>query len=266
MTKTDLPAYETIVLEMSGQVAILRLDRPDQLNAMPPAMADDICAALTRLPALGARCLLVTGNGRGFCSGAELGASGSGDGPADTLQTIRRHYNPMLLALAQLDIPVVAAVNGAAAGIGCSLALSADFTLAGKSAYFLQAFVNVGLIPDGGSSWWLPRLIGFPRAMEMMMLGERIGAERAAEWGLIHRCVDDGDLAAEAEKLARRLAAGPTVAYGTLRRIVRAAQSQDIATVLDAEAVGQSVTARSQDAFEGVRAFREKRKAVFEGR
>lgn len=266
MTKTELARYDTIALEMDGQVATVRLDRPDQLNAMPPGMADEMRSAFARLPALRARCLLITGNGRGFCSGADLHSSGSSGETANTLQLMRRHYNPMLLALAQLDVPVVTAINGAAAGVGCSLALSGDFTLAGKSAYFLQAFVNVGLIPDGGSSWMLPRLIGFPRAMEMMMLGERIGAERAAQWGLINRCLDDADLLIEAKALAARLAAGPTIAYGTLRKIVRAAQSQDIATTLDAEAMGQFVAASSRDAAEGVRAFQERRKPMFEGR
>lgn len=266
MKITDAPGYETISLEMRDRVAAVRFNRPEQLNAMSPAMADEIRSALALLPALGARCLLVTGNGRGFCSGADLRGSASPDGSANSLQLMRNHYNPMLLALAQLDMPVVTAIHGGAAGIGCSLALSGDLALAGDSAYFLQAFVNVGLIPDGGASWLLPRLVGLPRAMAMMMLGEKIGAERAAEWGLIHRCVADADLLPEAEALAARLAEGPTLSFGTMRKIVRAAQSQDIAATLEAEAMGQYVASTSSDAIEGISAFREKRKPVFEGR
>lgn len=264
------PTFESIKLDVADAVAAITLNRPDRLNSMPPAMADDIRAALDHLPGLGARALLITGEGRGFCSGADLAGDRSGgsavSGGARSRNALRNHYNPMLLALAALDIPVVTAVNGPAAGVGCSFALSGDFTLAGSSAYFLQAFVNIGLVPDGGSSWLLPRLIGLPRAMQMMMLGERISAAQAAEWGLIYKAVDDAALLDEARALAQRLAQGPTVALGTMRRIVRQGLTQDFATTLDAEAMGQFAAANSPDSVEGVMAFLQKRAANFSGR
>ena len=263
------PTFDTIKLDIAENVATITLNRPDRLNSMPPAMADDIRAALDHLPGLGARALLITGEGRGFCSGADLGGDRSESavgGGARSRKALRSHYNPMLLALAGLDIPVVTAVNGPAAGVGCSFALSGDFTLAGNSAYFLQAFVNIGLVPDGGSSWLLPRLIGVPRALQMMMLGERISAAQAADWGLIYKAVDDAALMDEARALALRLAKGPTVALGTMRRILRQGLTQDFATTLDAEAMGQFVAASSPDSVEGVMAFLQKRPANFSGK
>lgn len=264
---TSIPSFETIKLEVADNVATIALNRPERLNSMPPAMADDIRLALDHLPGLGARALLITGEGRGFCSGADLGGdrSSSISGGANSRKALRNHYNPMLLALANLDIPVVVAVNGPAAGVGCSFALSGDFTIAGKSAYFLQAFVNIGLVPDGGSSWILPRLIGVPRATQMMMLGEKIGAEQAADWGMIYKCVEDDALLAEARALATRLANGPTVSLGTMRKILRDGLSQSYADTLDAEAKGQFIAGNSADAAEGIMAFLEKRKTAFKG-
>lgn len=263
------PTFDTIKLDVADNVATLTLNRPERLNSMPPAMADEIREALDYLPLLGARALLITGEGRGFCSGADLGgdrtASAVGGG-ANSRKALRNHYNPMLLALANLDIPVVTAVNGPAAGVGCSFALSGDFTLVGRSGYFLQAFVNIGLVPDGGSSWLLPRLVGVPRALQMMMLGEKISGEQAADWGMVYKCVDDADLLAEAKALAARLAAGPTVSLGTMRRILRAGLSQSYSETLDAEATGQFIAGNSEDAVEGVLAFQEKRKTAFKGK
>ena len=267
---TDLPSFDTIKLDIADAVASITLNRPDRLNSMPPAMADDIREALDHLPGLGARALLITGEGRGFCSGADLAgdrsAGGAVSGGARSRNALRSHYNPMLTALAHLDIPVVVAVNGPAAGVGCSFALSGDFTLASKSAYFLQAFVNIGLVPDGGSSWLLPRLIGVPRALQMMMLGEKIGAQQAADWGMIYKCVEDADLMSEAKALAVRLANGPTVALGTMRRILREGLSQDFSTTLDAEAKGQFIAGGTADAMEGIMAFQQKRKTEFKGK
>ena len=227
-----LPTFDTIKLDVADHVATITLNRPDRLNSMPPAMADDIREALDHLPGLGRNAL-------------------------------RSHYNPMLLALANLDIPVITAVNGPAAGVGCSFALSGDFTIAGKSAYFLQAFVNIGLVPDGGSSWLLPRLIGVPRALQMMMLGEKISADQAADWGMIYKSVADADLLAEAKALATRLANGPTIALGTMRKILREGLTQDFATTLDAEAKGQFIAGGTADAMEGSMAFQQKRKTGF---
>lgn len=261
------PSFDTIKLDIADTVVTITLNRPERLNSMPPAMADDIRAALDHLPGLGARALLITGEGRGFCSGADLGGNRDSavGGGARSRTALRNHYNPMMLALAGLDIPVVTAVNGPAAGVGCSFALSGDFTIAGSSAYFLQAFVNIGLVPDGGSSWLLPRLIGLPRALQMMMLGERISAAQAADWGLIYKVVDDAALMDEARAVALRLAKGPTVALGTMRRVARGGLTQDYSTTLDAEAMGQFIAGGSADSVEGVTAFLQKRAANFSG-
>lgn len=264
------PTYETIRLASQGAVATITLNRPERLNAAPPAMFDEIRAALDVLPQLGARALLITGEGRAFCSGADL--AGRDAEPAATTRGARArealtaHYAPTMLALARLPVPVVAAVNGPAAGIGCSLALAADFTLAARSAYFLEAFVNIGLVPDGGATWMLPRLVGKARATEMMMLGERIAAERAEAWGLIHRAVADAELMREAQVLAARLAAGPTRALGLMRQGLARALEQTYAEALATEAEHQCIAADTEDAREGAAAFLGRRKAVFAGR
>lgn len=264
------PTFETIRLTSQGAVATITLNRPERLNAAPPAMFDEIRSALGQLPRLGARALLLTGEGRAFCSGADL--AGRDAEPAATTRGARahealtRHYGPTMLALARLEVPVVAAVNGPAAGIGCSLALAADFTLAARSAYFLEAFVNIGLVPDGGATWMLPRLVGKARATEMMMLGERLGAERAEAWGLIHRVVDDAELMREAQALAERLAAGPTRALGLIRQGLANALEQNYADALAMEAEHQRLAADTEDAREGAAAFLARRKAVFTGR
>ncbi|MEO5868014.1 MAG: enoyl-CoA hydratase-related protein, partial [Sphingomonas sp.] len=175
-------AYDHILAERRGDVLVLTLNRPDRLNAAPPAMFVELRDALADLD--GARAVLVTGAGRAFCSGADVagGALGADDPGNTTFKALTESYNPTMAALADLAVPVVSAVRGPAAGIGCSLALAADFCVASETAYFLQAFVNIGLVPDGGASWMLPRLIGKARATEMMMLGERVPAAKALEW------------------------------------------------------------------------------------
>lgn len=259
-------SFELIRLETVGAVARIVLNRPDRLNACPPSMAVEINDALAMLG--DARCVLITGEGRAFCSGADLAASGQRSiaGGAGSYKALTEAYNPLILKLSRLALPVVTAVNGPAAGVGCSLALMGDFVLAGKSAYFLQAFVNIGLVPDGGSTWILPRLIGKPRALQMMMLGERVSAETAELWGMIHKAVDDAALADEALALATRLAAGPTVALGTMRQNLARALESDLATTLLIEAEGQMRAGDSADAGEGIRAFLQKRKAEFTGK
>lgn len=259
-------SFESIRLERVGAVARIVLNRPERLNACPPSMAVEISDALAMLG--DARAVLLTGEGRAFCSGADLAVTGGRSiaGGAGSYKALTESYNPMILKLSRVPVPVVVAVNGPAAGVGCSLALAGDFTIAAKSAYFLQAFVNIGLVPDGGSSWILPRLIGKARAMQMMMLGERIGAEQAEDWGLIYKAVDDAALADEGLALATRLAAGPTVSYGTLRRNLARALETDLAAALLAEAEGQLVAGDSADAAEGIAAFLEKRKPDFKGR
>ena len=258
--------FETIRVENVGDVRKITLNRPERLNACPPTMAVEIADALADLQ--GARSVLLTGEGRAFCSGADLAASGkrSISGGAGSYKALTESYNPLMMKLSRLPVPLVCAVNGVAAGVGCSLALAGDFVLAARSAYFLQAFVNIGLVPDGGASWMLPRLIGKPRATQMMMLGERIGAEQAAEWGMVYKCVDDDALAAEAMALAERLAAGPTVALGIMRQNLARALDSDLSAALVTEAEGQKVAGDSEDSREGVRAFLGKRKAQFQGK
>ena len=269
MTSTALPSFETIRLDLQNAVATLTLNRPERLNAAPPQMFAELHQALDALPGLGARALLITGAGRAFCSGADLQRSDRAASPlsrgAGAHQVLTEHYNPAMRALAMLPLPVVAAVNGPAAGIGASLALAADFTLAGRSAYFLEAFVNIGLVPDGGTTWMLARQIGKARATEMMMLGERIPAEKAEAWGLIHAAVDDADLMARAHALAERLAAGPTRAYSLMRQGLVRALSQSYEEALNTEATHQALCADSADAKEGGMAFLERRKAAFKG-
>ena len=258
-------AYEHIRLEQSPVgFATVTLARPDRLNALSAQTVDELRAVVEEVAASGARCLLITGEGRGFSSGADL--AGEGALPDDVGASLEKHFNPLIEALFALDLPVVAAVNGPAAGAGCSLALSADIVIAARSAYFLQAFVNVGLIPDAGATWLLPRLAGRARAMEMMMLGERVPADKAAEWGLISRVVEDEHLASEAVLLATSLARGPTVALGLIRRLAREAEQMSLTEALAAERAAQREAGRSEDFRAAVTAFLEKRQPRFEGR
>lgn len=260
-------SYETIIAERDGPLLTITLNRPDRLNAMPPAMADEIGAALYDLG--DARAVLITGAGKGFCSGADLAARGEASALAakgGSHRALQNHYNPMVSHVMRLPVPVICAVNGPAAGVGCSLALAADFTIASKSAYFLQAFVNIGLVPDGGSTWLLARAIGRARATRMMMLGEKIGASQAEEWGLIYQAVEAEDLMGEARALALKLANGPTLAYATMKKNIALALDGALPEVLVAEAEGQRIAGASEDAMEGGMAFLQKRKAEFKGR
>ena len=260
-------SYETILVERDGPLLTITLNRPDRLNAMPPAMADEIGAALYDLG--DARAVLITGAGKGFCSGADLSARGEASALAlkgGSHRALQNHYNPMVSHVLRLPVPVVCAVNGPAAGVGCSLALAGDFTIAGKSAYFLQAFVNIGLVPDGGSTWLLARAIGRANATRMMMLGEKIGAQQAEEWGLIYKACDDDALMDEARALALKLANGPTLAYATMKKNIALALDGALPEVLVAEAEGQRIAGASEDAKEGGMAFLQKRKAEFKGK
>jgi 2-(1,2-epoxy-1,2-dihydrophenyl)acetyl-CoA isomerase len=257
--------YEHVRLEFSpAAVATLTIARPDRLNALSSQTVDELRAAVEETGRSGARCLLLTGEGRGFSSGADL--AGGGGLPEDAGAALEKHFNPLVEALFALEIPVVAAVNGPAAGAGCSLALAADIVVAARSAYFLQAFVNIGLIPDAGATWLLPRLAGRARAIEMMMLGERIPAEQALDWGMISRVVEDEDLAQESVALATRLAQGPTVALGLIRRLAREAQDRPLGEALAAERVAQRAAGETQDFKAAVMAFLQKRQPRFEGK
>ncbi len=260
-----MPEYQHILTERRGDVLVLTLNRPDRLNAAPPAMFEALRAALTDLD--GARAVLVTGAGRAFCSGADVGGGALGsDNPGETtFAALTNSYNPTIAAIAALSVPIVSAVRGPAAGIGCSLALAADFCVASDTAYFLQAFVNIGLVPDGGASWMLPRLIGRARATEMMLLGEKVPAAKALDWGMIHKVVADDVLDDAAFALAERLAAGPTIALGLMRRGLAAALESDYAAAMAIEAENQRTARGSGDSREGGMAFLEKRKPAFRG-
>jgi 2-(1,2-epoxy-1,2-dihydrophenyl)acetyl-CoA isomerase len=256
--------FEHIRLETSpAAVATITIARPDRLNALSGQTVDELRAAVEQAGSSGARCVLLTGEGRGFSSGADLAGGGL---PEDAGAALEKHFNPLVEAIFALPIPVVAAVNGPAAGAGCSLALAADIVIAGRSAYFLQAFVNIGLIPDAGATWLLPRLAGRARAMEMMLLGERVPAEMALEWGLISRVVEDEHLASEAVMLATRLAQGPTVALGLIRKLAREAEQISLSEALAAERVAQREAGETEDFRNAVMAFAQKRQARFDGR
>jgi len=257
---------------IEGDVAVLTLNDPATLNAANHGMTRALTAALEHIAygELAVRAAVLTGEGRAFCSGANLSASGSGsmpsgDGRRDVGETLREVYNPLVNALRDLPCPIVAAVNGPAVGIGCAFALMADLVLAAESAYFQLSFNRIGLVPDGGSTYLLPRLIGKARAMEMALLGERVSARQALEWGLINRCVPDADLGSSALALAKQLAAGP-MSLRLIRRTMWASLDAGWAEQLDVEIDAQREAGYSHDFAEGVTAFREKRPAVFQGR
>ncbi len=257
-----------VLIENAGAVRLLRLNRPDRLNALSGPMLAELRTAVEAAadPASGVRCLVLTGNGRGFSSGADLveGAQQSARG-LDLESLLKERYNPLIARLHDLPMPFVAAVNGPAAGAGMSLALAADFILAARSACFLQAFVRIGLAPDAGSTYYLPRLIGPARAARMMMRGDKISAETAAGWGLVHEVVDDDRLLEASMALAAELADGPTRALAAIRRLVRTSLENDLDAQLEMEAREQGVLGRSKDFHAGVSAFLTKTPPRFRG-
>jgi len=260
--------YERVHLTTCGPVAVLTLNHPESLNALSPRMVRGLHAALDEIehPHNGFRGLLLTGEGRGFCSGANLmEPPQQGGKPLSTSAMLEEYYHPLLRRLRDLTLPIVTAVNGAAAGVGMSLALMADMVLAARSAYFVQAFARIGLVPDGGSTWLLPRLIGLARAKELSLLADKLPSEKALEWGLINRVCEDGALSDDALKLAQRLAAGPTAAIGLVRRLYWSSPHNAFEQQLAAEAAAQERAATTADFREGIRAFREKRPAKFSG-
>ncbi len=262
--------YQKIKISTADKVATVTLSDPATMNAAGVDLVVELADAIGQLAKdAGVRAVILTGEGRGFCSGANLsgGAPGAGSNagePRDAGSGLKMHYNPFMTLLRDFPKPLVTAVNGAAAGVGCSLALVGDLIVAGESAYFLQAFRRIGLVPDGGSTYLLPRMIGRARAMEMTLLGERVPAALALSWGMINRCVPDADLMDEARKLAKALADGPGSLVLT-RKLMWKSLDTDWADQLEAEADTQAIAGRSADFAEGVKAFLEKRPAQFSG-
>jgi 2-(1,2-epoxy-1,2-dihydrophenyl)acetyl-CoA isomerase len=260
---------ETVKMERRGAELRIVLNRPDVMNAWDKQLGIDLLAAVEEAAADDAvRAVVVTGAGRAFSSGADLkaGFDATPEGHPDVGTALRERYHPIIAGLRRMPKPVVAAVNGPAVGIGCSLALCCDLIVARESAYFLLAFVNIGLVPDGGSSLLLPERVGLARATEMAMLGERIPARRALEWGLVNRVTADDEFETAVDELAARLAAGPTAAYAGAKAQLNHWLFARMDVQLELEAAVQQRAAASQDFKEGVLAFLEKRPAAFEGR
>ena len=260
--------YDTVNLYRRGAAAWLELNRPERMNAWDAQLALDLRAALTDVGAeAGVRAVLVTGAGRAFSSGADLkeGPVAGRNDPRDVYRVLTERYHPIIRAIREMPKPVVAAVNGAAAGIGLSLALACDLVVAAESAYFLLAFVNIGLVPDGGSSLLVPARVGFARAAEMAMLGERVGARQALDWGLINQVWPDGELAERAGDLLVRLADGPTRSYAGTKRQLNSWLYQRMEEQLELEAQIQQEMAASGDFEEGLRAVADKRQPRFSG-
>jgi 2-(1,2-epoxy-1,2-dihydrophenyl)acetyl-CoA isomerase len=256
--------YETILYAVADDVATITLNRPDRMNCLSGPMRRELLAALRRAPDE-ARAVVLTGAGRGFCSGQDLGDAGDLSA-LDLEGTLRDEYEPLLMAIYDCPVPTLCAVNGAAAGAGANLALAADVVIAARSASFIQAFARIGLIPDAGGTYWLPRMVGMARAMGMCLFAEPISAERAADWGLIWEVAEDDALAERAGDLARRLARGPTLALRNMKRALRESAANDLPAQLALEARLQGEAGRSRDFLEGVSAFLEKREASFAGR
>jgi len=260
--------FDRAKLDIQGSVGIVTLNHPEVMNAVSPEMLGGLMKAFDEVenPKRGVRCLVMTGEGRGFCAGANLQRpAGDSSGSSDAGLVLETLYHPFLRRIRNLQIPFVTAVNGAAAGVGMSFALMGDLVLCARSAYFLQAFRRIGLVPDGGSTWILPRLIGKVRAMELSLLGEKLPAETALQWGLVNRVYDDGELIDNAKTLATDLANGPTKALGLIRRLYWESLDNSYEEQLNLERQSQRVAGSSEDFREGVRAFLEKRPAKFKG-
>jgi 2-(1,2-epoxy-1,2-dihydrophenyl)acetyl-CoA isomerase len=260
-------SHETVDLTMDGSAARILLNRPEALNAWNEQFGRDLLDAVTSVAEDDSvRALMIIGAGRGFSSGADLKEQRStGGGVPDLSARLKEVYHPIITGLREMPKPVVAAVNGPAVGIGCSLALAADLIVAAESAYFLLAFVNIGLVPDGGSTAFLPARVGYARAAEMAMLGERVPAEQALDWGLINRIVPDDELEPAADALLQLLAHGPTTSYAGAKRLLNRRMYAGLAEQLEAEADAQREQGKSQDFIEGVLAFAEKRPPNFTG-
>jgi 2-(1,2-epoxy-1,2-dihydrophenyl)acetyl-CoA isomerase len=262
-------SYDTILFSVDGGIARLTLNRPDKLNSFNTQMHGEVRDALERLPSSGARVLVLTGAGRGFCAGQDLGDRAVAPGSAQNVdlgESIDKYYKPLVLALHTLAMPVIAAVNGVAAGAGANIALACDLVIAASSASFVQAFSKLGLLPDSGGTWILPRLVGNARALGLTVLGGKLPAEQAAAWGMIWQCVPDAEFAAAVDALAHALAAAPTRGLAWTKAAIRGSWQHSLAEQLDIERDAQRELGRSADYAEGVAAFLEKRTPRFTGR
>jgi len=259
-------SYETIILERKDGVATLTLNRPEKLNAINRKMIEELKSAVVEIARdRDVRALVITGTGRGFCSGADIGDMVQGAAPIEN-----RYWTQMrdevILALTDLEKPVIAKVNGVAVGAGCSLALSADIIVASENANFSLIFSRIGLIPDGGSLFYLPRLVGPAKAKELIFTAKMVDAKEAEKIGLINKAVPADELDNEVNTLAKQLAEGPTVAFGIAKKIINKGLTMDLSSVLECEALGVTIAGTTEDAQEGVMAFLEKRKAEFKGK
>jgi 2-(1,2-epoxy-1,2-dihydrophenyl)acetyl-CoA isomerase len=263
-----MPDKASIIVDRRASYRVVTLNRPQRLNAFTEEMHVALRAALDDAEAdPGCRALMLTGAGRAFCSGQDLSDRMPGSGPRRDLgQSLDRFYNPLVRKLHALRFPVVAAVNGVAAGAGANVALHCDIVLAARSAKFIQAFAKLGVVPDAGGTWLLPRLVGAARARGLALLAEPLSAETAQAWGLIWKAVDDDRLVAEAEQICAQLAAGPTIGLGLIKRALDAAERNDLDRQLDLERDLQREAGATPDYAEGMRAFIEKRPPVFTGR
>ena len=261
--------YQNIIYASEAGIARITLNRPERLNSFTDAMHADLRDALARVKSdASLRVLLLTGAGRGFCAGQDLSEREVPPGmePVDIGATIERNYKPLVLTLRALPMPVVCAVNGVAAGAGANVALAADIVIAAKSAMFIQAFCKIGLLPDAGGTYFLPRLVGMARARGLALLGDKLSAEQAAQWGLIWKCVDDSELSATVEAVLQQLASAPTRALAATKEALDAAAGTTLKAQLDVERDLQQALGRSADFQEGVAAFRAKRPPRFTGR
>lgn len=258
-------ADRDILLTVEAGLATLTLNRPDRLNALTPAMGRTMIDALDEAVAQGARALLLKGAGRAFCAGADIGEGNDVTSLEDYGAPLEESYNELVMRLADYPLPIVTAINGAAVGAGCSLALLGDIIIAGRSSYLLLSFARIGIVPDCGTTWLAVKSAGLQRALEMMMLAEKVPAEQALAWGMINRVVDDQALAEEARALAGKLAQGPTRAYALIRRAARMAAQSSLAEVLQLERENQRTAGMTADARDAMAGFIEKRPPRFTG-